>query len=812
MKEKPKTEPEDDPEKNSPKKRLERLWNKGNSFVIGSSFLISIGESSPDTSPDEKSNAASITFVPLSPIFENLRWKDFYQGTEKSFKQSGFIENNENWDSLGEVTGLNTNEKLDYQICFDHLLINDHFNKDDYGVLEWRLREQYTSVQKIYDRKTRRIFVLRTINLERFRNDPSDYQNELRTLSLLTQFPHRNIFRLVSSRVQVSSENGQNEELLENSDYFSEPKGNQKPVAMYVSILGEYGVANLKEFGKIRKKLNVPWTESELLILLKEISSSLAHCESLGVAHRNIKPSNIFFGEDKVTLKIADFKMSMLLDKKQKIVETNVVGTPRYMSYELKAIYKELKVNRKKQIWVTYDPYLSDVSSLGLVILELMLMSLGTEKETKLEVEQVDYILEQTHEEYPYITKILKGMLNIDTSKRPRFSEIEKLLQLPDEKTRFQVYESRYKFNGQIDTMKKEEGICANVEEYHRIPSIEIATDYFRLALSELISVDAKRKTSSSGFRSRKGLQSRKSDSSNSQTRPILKFDTSELLHFEETVEILTVCFEKFKKEGDYQNALAVCIYMRESFEHVYASHDFPPFAWLFNNLAHMNYILNNLLEGVDLITKASNVFKKVFGDNHLFSTVLFNNAGNLHYAIKQTGKAKEFYQKSLRFKESLNHYDNFSYAISLHNFANLKLITRKFDTAEDFYQQALKIYNKSLEKPKYEIAELYLARSMLHYAFLDNREKGEEYINLALDIFEGLEENDMKKNLVGTAYFHLGVLHYCFQEYSAAKEAYIQALGILDSSGLKKIEVISLVKEQIKVNRTEAKAQAWIA
>src|SRR5690606_3800313 len=133
---------------------------------------------------------------------------------------------------------------------------------------------------------------------------------------------------------------------------------------------------------------------------------------------------------------LVDFKLGLLLDKKQKMIETNIVGTPRYMSYELKVIYNELKKNKRKQISVKYDPYLSDVSSLGLIILEIILISLGIEKETKLEAEYADDILDKTTEQYPYISKILKGILSNDPKQRPRFSEIEKLLQMPEENLR----------------------------------------------------------------------------------------------------------------------------------------------------------------------------------------------------------------------------------------------------------------------------------------------------------------------------------------------------------------------------------------
>ena len=137
-------------------------------------------------------------------------------------------------------------------------------------------------------------------------------------------------------------------------------------------IISDLCIGSLKDLMRIKKKFQEGWSEQELISLLKEASEGLAHLEANNIAHRNVKPSNILIGDDKLTYKVVDFKSSIIMENRKKMVKSNIVGTPRYMSPELKQLYQELKSKNSARTSLTYDPYLSDVFSLGIVILELM--------------------------------------------------------------------------------------------------------------------------------------------------------------------------------------------------------------------------------------------------------------------------------------------------------------------------------------------------------------------------------------------------------------------------------------------------------
>ena len=57
----------------------------------------------------------------------------------------------------------------------------------------------------VYHRESLRTFAIRTINLEKFNNELNDIKNELQILKTTTQKPHRNLVKLIQSKMYVSS-------------------------------------------------------------------------------------------------------------------------------------------------------------------------------------------------------------------------------------------------------------------------------------------------------------------------------------------------------------------------------------------------------------------------------------------------------------------------------------------------------------------------------------------------------------------------------------------------------------------------------
>ncbi|KAK7854039.1 phosphoenolpyruvate carboxylase kinase 1 [Quercus suber] len=74
--------------------------------------------------------------------------------------------------------------------------------------------------------------------------------------------------------------------------------------------------------------------EPESASIMCQLVQALAHCHSLGVAHRDIKPDNILF-DDRNRLKLADFGSAEFFKEGQ--LMSGVVGTPYYVAPEVLA-------------------------------------------------------------------------------------------------------------------------------------------------------------------------------------------------------------------------------------------------------------------------------------------------------------------------------------------------------------------------------------------------------------------------------------------------------------------------------------------
>lgn len=124
-----------------------------------------------------------------------------------------------------------------------------------------------------------------------------------------------------------------------------------------------------------KREENAPFSESEVEHLLWDIASALAYAQRRGVTHRDVKPSNIMrspgtrfhlidFGEGKVIMEVRDGL-------------NTIVGTVQYASPELRP-----KLVEKRFQGVTlaaeYNPFVSDVYSLGVTALEMLCLVFET--------------------------------------------------------------------------------------------------------------------------------------------------------------------------------------------------------------------------------------------------------------------------------------------------------------------------------------------------------------------------------------------------------------------------------------------------
>ncbi len=112
--------------------------------------------------------------------------------------------------------------------------------------------------------------------------------------------------------------------------------------------------------GDLKEKLSENTLEDvEVLTIMKEISSALAHSHKRKTLHRDIKPENIMFNEDGKAV-LLDFGIAKAQGQISEFTRIGaVVGTPHYMSPE-RALGKEIDER-------------SDLYALGVVMYEMLM-------------------------------------------------------------------------------------------------------------------------------------------------------------------------------------------------------------------------------------------------------------------------------------------------------------------------------------------------------------------------------------------------------------------------------------------------------
>lgn len=113
---------------------------------------------------------------------------------------------------------------------------------------------------------------------------------------------------------------------------------------------------------KRRNRSLKPWKEEELRKFVVELVEVLAFAQSLGIAHRDIKPQNVLITG--TAFKLGDFGWSRRIRDEESF--TSLSGTPNYLS---PALHDAFLMYQKQ---VLHNPYKSDVFSLGLTILNMV--------------------------------------------------------------------------------------------------------------------------------------------------------------------------------------------------------------------------------------------------------------------------------------------------------------------------------------------------------------------------------------------------------------------------------------------------------
>ncbi|OHT14769.1 AGC family protein kinase [Tritrichomonas foetus] len=152
------------------------------------------------------------------------------------------------------------------------------------------------------------------------------------------------------------------------------------------------------------RKLTIDMVYSYMIDILE----ALVYCHQQNIAHRDIKPQNIFIDEHEHA-KVADFGLSSVLKARHDLVDT-ACGSPSYASPEIYGA-------------TAYDPFKADVFALGVTFYQMLVRNIPWPDEiTTAGPERPPPIFPRILGA-PMIS-LIKSMLEIDPMKRPSMEQI----------------------------------------------------------------------------------------------------------------------------------------------------------------------------------------------------------------------------------------------------------------------------------------------------------------------------------------------------------------------------------------------------
>ncbi|CAD8045114.1 unnamed protein product [Paramecium primaurelia] len=242
------------------------------------------------------------------------------------------------------------------------------------------------------------------------------FQQEIQILQKIKAYPHPNI---------VS---------FEESFYYEKVTTQDKSIT-FGCIVMELGITNLQQYIQSKKQSDPDFRflEYEVADFFVTMIRAHSHLQQIKIAHRDIKPENIILiNDENLLFKVCDVGFGTeIIDEESR--SRTIGGTVTYQSPEVYRAFKRRKPQAK------YNPYKSDVFSLGLVFLFFA----TTHNITKQQKEELfdddtklqNYLKEQrkkVKELYPRIkgvSKILKLMLEISSDQRYDFSQLSQIIE-----------------------------------------------------------------------------------------------------------------------------------------------------------------------------------------------------------------------------------------------------------------------------------------------------------------------------------------------------------------------------------------------
>ena len=200
----------------------------------------------------------------------------------------------------------------------------------------------------------------------------------------------------------------------------------------------EIGVSTMKEMIKERGESN-KYNQAEIIYIIKDLIEAFLILENAGIANRDVKPDNFILVNKKnegYKYKVSDFGIGIIvnnIDKSTKVAFETILGISiEFSSPEVINYYYDSNADETE----LYDPFLSDVYSLGLIILNILGLGVQIMNKEKTQINN-ENVIEYRNKakmlfplnQYDFIFRLLEKMLQYDPSKRSRFQDLKDFIE-----------------------------------------------------------------------------------------------------------------------------------------------------------------------------------------------------------------------------------------------------------------------------------------------------------------------------------------------------------------------------------------------
>lgn len=201
--------------------------------------------------------------------------------------------------------------------------------------------------------------------------------------------------------------------------------GHDRNITHVVIFMDYFEEGDLEKLIQNKARSGVLFEQEQLIEYFKQMIDAYAYMQSEEVAHRDIKPQNIFVCDNGKTLKVGDLGSAV---KKNSDSGGTLMGTPLYLSPKLREVYLS---NSKFQV-INHDVFKSDVYSLGLTFLYMASLKSVKDLCTLFELEKkIAERIRELPENYNVVKEILGYMLEVDESERMNFLQLKERMENP---------------------------------------------------------------------------------------------------------------------------------------------------------------------------------------------------------------------------------------------------------------------------------------------------------------------------------------------------------------------------------------------